>query len=138
MKDTINSEKSLYDHIDYLRSQFKEHKYLRVEVKTGKQRSPTQNRCVHLYCEQVAENLTDAGITFDMFFKPGFEVPWNMLTVKNNIWRPIQIAICDKISTTEPLTTDYTEIYEYVNLKLAKYSIHVPWPSKESLNESNC
>jgi hypothetical protein len=137
MKDTINSEKSLYDHIDYLRSQFKEHKYLRVEVKTGKQRSPTQNRCVHLYCEQVAENLTDAGITFDMFFKPGFEVPWNKLTVKDNIWRPIQIAICDKVSTTEPLTTDYNEIYEYVNLKLAKYSIYVPWPSKESLNESN-
>ena len=132
MKVVINSEKALYDHIDYLRSQFKEYKYLRVDVKTGKQRTPTQNKCVHLYCEQVAQELTSKGITYDMFFDPGFEVPWNMLTVKENVWRPLQIAICSKVSTTEPLTTDYNKIYDYVNLKLANYEIHVPWPSKKS------
>ena len=131
MKHIIDSQKALYDHIDYLRSQFDEHKYLRTDTKTGKQRTSTQNKCVHLYCEQVSQELTGKGITFDMFFNPGFEVPWNMLTVKENIWRPLQIAICDKVSTTEPLTTDYNKIYEYVNLKLSDYGIHVPWPSKE-------
>lgn len=135
MKGIINSEKSLYDHIDYLRAQFKIHHYLRVDVLTGKQRTPTQNKCVHLYCEQVSEELTNKGITFDMFFKPGFQVPWNKETVKENVWRPLQIAICNKVSTTEPLTTDYNKIYDYVNLKLADYEIHVPWPSKESLSD---
>ena len=131
MKTIVNSEKSLYDHIECLRELFKKHRHLRVDVKTGKQRTPTQNKCVHLYCDQVAQGLTDKGITYDMFFKPGFEVPWNMLTVKENIWRPLQIAICGKVSTTEPLTTDYNKIYDYVNLKLANYEIHVPWPSKK-------
>ena len=137
MKAIIDREKALYDHIDYLRKQFDEHKHLRVEVLNGKQRSPTQNKCVHLYCEQVADELNRNGITCQMFFDPGYEVPWSMVTVKNNVWRPLQKAICGKVSTTEPLKTDYNVIYEHVNRKLSDYGIHVPWPSKDTINKKD-
>ena len=137
MKAVVNSEKALYDHIDYLRSQFKKHKYLRVDTKTGKQRTPTQNKSLHLFCQQVADNLNDAGITYDTFFNDSFEVPWNMLTVKENVWRPLQKAICNIESTTEPLTTDYNEIYDYVNKKLSNYGIFVPWPRKNTWEDKN-
>lgn len=133
MKDTINCEKALYDYIEYLREQYKKHKYLRVDVKTGKQRTNTQNACLHLYCQQIADELGDRGITFEKFFKAGFEVPWTMEIVKENVWRPVQIAICGEVSTTKPLTTDYQKIYEPLNLKLSEWGIEIPWPSKDSL-----
>ena len=134
MKTIINSEKSLYDHIDYLRSEFKKYKYLRIDTKTGKQRTNLQNACLHLYCQQIADELTDRGVTFEMFFKQGFEVPWTMEIVKENVWRPVQKARFNVESTTKPLTTEYQEIYEPINLKLANWGIEIPWPSKESLN----
>ncbi len=137
MKTIVNSQKSLEDHILYLRMKFKKDRYLRIDTKTGKQRSPTENNCVHLFCEQVADELSEKGITFQMFFNPGFEVPWTKAIVKENVWRRIQIAICSKVSTTEPTSAEYNEIYEYVNLKLSNYGIHIPWPNKELLKKKN-
>ena len=137
MKTIINSEKSFYEHIDYVREQFKEHGYLRIDTKTGKQRTNTQNSCLHLFCEQVSDELTDRGINFKMFFEEGFEVPWTMQIVKDNIWRPVQVAVCDQESTTKPLTTEYNKIYEYINLKISEFGFHIPWPSKDSLKAND-
>jgi hypothetical protein len=110
---------------------------LRIDVKTGKQRTNIQNACLHLYCTHVSEALNDAGISFTQFFKNGYEVPWSMEIVKDQMWRPIQKAITDKESTTEPLTNQYPKIYDYLNLKLGEHGIHVPWPSKETLEAQN-
>lgn len=134
MKTIINSEKALYDHIESLRAQFKEHKYLRVDVKTGKQRSDKQRKALQVYCRQVADVLNDRGITFTMFFKPGFEMPWSMDIVKDEVWRPVQIALFAKESTTKPHTGEYQKVFEPINRKLSEFGIHVPWPSKDSLN----
>ncbi len=134
MIEIINSEKALYDHIDQLRAKYKEHKFLRVDVKTGKQRSNLQNASLHLYCNQIAEQLNDAGISFNEFFKEGVEVPWTMEIVKDNIWRPIQVVMVGEESTTKPLTDEYPKIYEVINRKLSELLINVPWPCKESHN----
>ena len=131
-KAVINSQKALYDHIEDLRSQFDKHKYLRVDVKTGKQRSNLQNASLNLWCGWVADTLQEQGLTFEVFFKGGFQVPWTKEIVKDNIWRKVQIAICGEESTTKPLTTDYPKIYDTINLKLSEHDIHVPWPDKEN------
>lgn len=131
MKVNIDSQKKLYDHIEYLRKEFDEHRYLRVDVKTGKQRTNTQNAALHVYCEMIAEELRERGIGFEKFFKVGFEVPWTMEIVKDNIWRPVQIAICGEESTTKPLTSDYGKIYDPIHLKLLDWGIDIPWPSKD-------
>ncbi len=131
MIEIINSEKALYDHIDQLRAKYKKHKFLRVDVKTGKQRSDPQRKSLELYCKFIAEALKDKGINFTMFFKPGFEVPWTQEIVKDNVWRTVQIAMFNKISTTKPTRKEYLEIFEVVNLKISEFGIHIPWPCKE-------
>lgn len=134
MKLIINTQKGLYDHIEYLRKEFEEHKYLRVDVKTGKQRTNLQNASLNLWCGWVADVLQEKGLTFRVFFKEGFEVSWSKEIVKDEIWRPVQMAICKQQSTTKPLTTDYPKIYDSINLKLSEHGIHVPWPSKDNIN----
>lgn len=127
----VNSEKSLYELFDTLKKQYDKDKYLRVDVKTGKQRTSTQNASMHLWWQWVAETLQERGLTFKVFFKDGFEVPWSKEIVGDHIWRPVQMAVCKQKSTTKPLTTDYPIIFDSINLKLSEHGIHVPWPSKD-------
>jgi len=135
MKTIINSEKSLYDHIDYLRSQFKKHKHLRTDTKTGKQRSDKQRKALQVYCKQVSEVLNEKGITFNMFFKQGIDVKWTMDIVKDEVWRPVQRVYFNEESTTKPLRGQYQEIFEPINLKLSEFGIHVPWPTKRDSDD---
>lgn len=134
--NVINSKEALEMHIKELRYQFERHKYLRVDVKTGKQRTQKQNAALHKYLSQVAEKLNEAGITFRDFFKDGIEIPWTMQIVKDNVWRPVQEAVTGHESTTKPITAQYPEIYDYVNQKLAERGIFVAWPSIDTMDEN--
>ena len=128
----INSRESLAAYKVYLDAQFENHKHLRLTVKTGKQRSQTQNAALHLFCSQLAEKLNEAGFDFRVFIKEGYPVPFNETLVKDFLWRPIQKAITGKDSTTKPERNEYALIYDSLNLKLAEHGLHVPWPSQES------
>jgi hypothetical protein len=55
----VNSEISLQSIIGELRSMWHEHRYLRVTVKTGKDRSLDQNSISHAWYEQVARELRE-------------------------------------------------------------------------------
>lgn len=131
----VNSKSSLEAYKRHLDAEFEKHGYLRVDMKTGKQRTNLQNASLNLYCRQSAEELNDKGITFSMFFKEGIEVPWTLDIFKDNVWRPVQKAICNEESTTKPHTTDYPKIYDFVSMKMSQQGIYLPWPSKDSLNE---
>jgi len=54
-----NSEPSLQACIGDLRSDFAQHKYLKVSWKTGKARSLDQNAAIHCWFEQLARELKD-------------------------------------------------------------------------------
>jgi hypothetical protein len=102
-----------------------------VEIrKVDKQRTPTQNRCMHKFCNDVAEAMNDQGITFNMFFNPGFEMPWTKEIYLDNVWRVIQKAITGHDSTTRPTPKQYIEIYEILNRKHSEFGFHVPWPNR--------
>jgi len=132
----LNSQQSLEAHIEHLRIQFDKHKYLRVSVKNGKQRSLTQNRAMHLYCSQLAQALTDGGYDFRTSLKEGIEVEWDEKLVKKHIWGAVQYAMTGHKSTTKPEKEDYGKIYETVNRFVsARFGIYVPFPSKESINQ---
>ena len=134
MSETIiNSKQSLEAYKAFLDAQFEQHKFLRLSMKTGKQRTLSQNSALHLFCQQLADALNDAGFDFRTFIKAGYAVPFNDQLVKNFIWRPIQKAITGKDSTTKPETSQYAEIYDVLNVKLAEYGLFVPWPCKENL-----
>ncbi len=132
----INSQDLLDDHIDKLKLSFAKHKYLRATVKTGKQRTLTQNACLHLYCQQVADALNDAGLDIRTTVKSDVDVPWTDRLVKDTMWRAIQKAITGQDSTTKPETHQYSEIYDVLNRHLInKLGISVAWPSKETMND---
>jgi len=131
----INSKQSLDAYIAHLEAQFEKHKYLRVTVKTGKQRTLTQNQALHLYCTHLSTALNEAGLDFRQTIKEGVDVPWSPALVKDYMWRPIQKAITGKESTTKPETHEYGLIYESLNNHLSsKFGLFTPWPCKENMN----
>lgn len=130
----INSDQSLEDYIANLRSEYKAHRYLRMSLKTGTQRTLTQNAALHKYCQILADDLNEAGLDMKQVIKPGIDIPWTMESVKQNLWKPVQIAVTGKESTTKPLTNEYSEIYEVLSRHLSmKLGIDVAWPTRESI-----
>lgn len=127
----INSEQSLAAYKALLDAQFKKHKYLRLNLKTGRQRTQTQNAALHVFCAQVAEELNEGGFDFRLFLRAGYPVPFNDFLVKEFLWRPVQKAITGQDSTKKPETHEYAKIYDALNMKLAEHGIYVPWPCKE-------
>ena len=130
----INSKQSLEAYKKFLDAQFEKNHYLRVTVKSGKQRTSTQNGSLHRFCKMLADSLNDAGFDFRTFVREGYPVPFNENLVKEYLWRPIQKAITGKDSTTKPETHEYAIIYDALNMKLAEHGVYVPWPSKEAKN----
>ena len=133
----INSLQSLELYKQFLDVQFEQHKYLRLSLKNGKQRTITQNASLHLFCQLLSDALNDAGFDFRAFVKEGYPVPFNEMLVKEYLWKPIQKAITGKESTTKPETHEYGLIYDALNMKLADHGVHVPWPCKETMNSQN-
>ena len=133
-KNVINNRQSLEAYKVYLDAQFEEHKYLNISLKTGKQRTLTQNASLHLFCQLLADKLNEGGIDFRVFIKAGYPVPFNEYLAKEYLWRPIQKAITGKTSTTKPERDEYSKIYESLNVKLAEHGIHVPWPCKDTMD----
>jgi len=132
----INSKQSLEAYIRHLRTQFDSHKYLRSTLKTGKQRTLTQNKAMHLYCGQLADTLNEAGYDFRKTIKHDVDVPWSADLVKDFMCRPIQKALTGLDSTTKPERKQYGEIYEVLNRHTSqKLGVFVPWPCKENMNE---
>ena len=130
----INSRQILEAYKKLLDAQFEKHHYLRATLKTGKQRTLTQNASLHLFCQLLADALNDAGFDFRTFVKEGYPVPFNEMLVKEYMWRPIQKAIIGNDSTTKPKTHEYGMIYDALNIKLVEHGIYVPWPCKETMN----
>jgi len=133
----INSLQSLEAYKKFLDVQFEQHKYLRIALKNGKQRTLTQNASMHLFFQLLSDALNDAGFDFRTFVKDGYPVPFNEMLVKEYLWKPIQKAITGKESTTKPETHEYGIIYDVLNMKLADHGIYVPWPCKETMNSQN-
>jgi len=66
------------------------------------------------------------------------EIPWTETAVKEGIWKPIQIALYNKVSTTELTTAEVNQVYEAVEDALASRLSPwepVPFPSEESQSE---
>jgi hypothetical protein len=134
----INSRQSLEAYKEHLDAQWEKHKYLRVDAKTGKQRSLTQNASLHLYCQHVATALNDAGWDMKRFVKVEFDIPWTGTSVKDTIWREIQLAMLGKKSTTEPETGEYSQIYEVACRVISQRTgVFIAWPSKDSQDKNN-
>lgn len=97
-------------------------------------RTELQNNSLHLWCGREAEALNDAGFEQRKFWelaKAGYEVPWRKETVKENIWRGVQIALTGTESTTQISKVEPGDIYDAVYRALAGVGAPcVDWPAR--------
>lgn len=98
-----------------------------------KQRTITQNRALHKLYDIIAETLNDAGLDMKKFLKEEVDIPWTKETVKNNLWRPIQVALTGKESTKDLERSEVNEVYNVLNRELAKKGIHEEFPSIQTI-----
>ena len=95
-----------------------------------KQRSNQQNKALHKFFTNLADELNAAGYDMKRTLKESVDIPWQASTVKDFLWRPIQSAQLQKESTTELTTREIDVVYETLNKHLGeKLGIHVPFPS---------
>lgn len=131
---TINSEVALAQAQRQLAELWRENKYVEVEIRRkAKQRTLTQNRALHLFCQWLAEALNDAGYDMRKTLREDVEVPWTQASVKEYLWRPIQEALTEKRSTTEITTVEPTEIHAVLSRHLGeRLGVECPpWPKRE-------
>ena len=108
-----------------------------IEVeRPSKQRTLTQNRALHKFCDMLAKVLNDAGYDQMKVLRHDASIPWSMPTVKENLWKPLQQAMLNKESTTEADRKDYSEVHRVLCRHLAqKLGITCPsWPSRHGDN----
>lgn len=129
----IDSEKALLAHIVELCAQWQESKYLLVKVRTGQQRTLTQNNSLHMWCKMLSDLLNDSGLDMRKVMRQDVDIPWTQASVKDRIWKPVQEAVIGKESTTEADRNEYTKVFEVISVHLAKkFGVTVPeWPRKE-------
>lgn len=135
MTDTliINSEIALAQAQRKLAEMWCENKYVEVEFRRkAKQRTLTQNAAMHLFFGWLADALNDAGYDMRRTLRNDIDIPWTPAAVKEHLWRPIQIAMTDKRSTTEITTVEPTEIHAVLSRHLGqKLGIQCPeWPKR--------
>lgn len=131
----INSAVSLASAMTMLAEEFREHKYVEIEIRQrAKQRTLTQNRALHLFLGQLCDVLNDAGLDMRAVLKQDVELPWTVENAKEYLWRPIQEALTGKRSTTEITTVEPTVIHETLARHLGeKLGIACPpWPCREN------
>ena len=107
------------------------------EKVTGKRTLP-QNNSLHLFCDQLAQELTEKHVDKREFFKEPFYTRWTLESVKEDIWKPVMYALFKKKSTTTlDKQGEIDEIWEVINkLVSEKYKgeVLVPmFPSQESM-----
>jgi len=94
--------------------------------------TPSQRRALHLYCDMLAARLNEAGLDMKAVLKPEVDIPWNKMSVKEHLWKPIEKIMVDKDSTEDMTNKEVSEIYEVLNRHLGdKLGVSVPFPSME-------
>lgn len=129
----IFNEQQLDSYVEFLKAKLEKEGAIKIDVKSGKQRTLTENRALHKYCSMLSDALNDAGYDFRLFLKDGVEVSFTPELVKTYLWKPIQKAVLGIDSTTKANTADYGKVYEELNRYLVSTrGVFVEWPCKDS------
>lgn len=95
-------------------------------------RTVSQNNALHLYCQLLADELNAGGLPIKHVLSTyAVDLDWDMQSVKDLIWRPIQKALLGKTSTTElKKQQDIDRVYEHINRFIGeKFGVHVEFPN---------
>lgn len=89
-------------------------------------RTSQQNKGIHAYCGEVAEQMIARGLDMREVLKPTVEITPTKQLVLDHIWRPLQKILTEKHSTTKLNKIEVNKVYEVVAKHLAeKHDINV-------------
>lgn len=133
MKLIVNSELSLKEAQIALAQEWKKKKFLVVNIEK-QQRTLTQGRSIHLYCEMLAYELTSSGFDIRKTLKQDFDIPWDKDSVKQLMWHPVQKAMFGTTSTAQLTTDQVSKVYDVINRKISTdCGVSVQFPSRENM-----
>lgn len=91
-----------------------------------------QNKAIHKYCALLAEAFNNAGLDMLAVLKvKKVSVSWTMISVKETLWKPIQMAIFNKESTTQLETHEVSQVYEQLARHLSEnLNVNQSFPSR--------
>ena len=95
-------------------------------------RTLLQNKSIHKYCSLLADAFNAAGLDMLAVLKvKRVSVSWTMQSCKDVLWRPIQLAMFNKESTTALETDEVSKVYEQLARHLAEnFNIDQSFPSR--------
>lgn len=133
---TINSLPALSKALTMLDEEWHKNHYLEIKiVRRAKQRTDQQRKSIEVYCRELATALNDAGLDQRAVLaqmREGVEIPWNQDTVKDTLWRRIQVAILGKESTTKLNADEVSRVYDVLNRWTGQtFGVSVQFPEKK-------
>jgi len=134
MEYDLSKDNEIYICNNHFQKLLTDKKTIKLEV-VRKKRTTAQNRALHLWFTLIAQELNNIGMTFEYRGIKQLElnVPYTLEIVKDFIYKPIIKSMYKLDSTTKLTSQQINEVFDVVNLALAKYDIHLPFPSIESL-----
>jgi len=96
-------------------------------------KTDAQRNAFHVWCGLLAEELNAAGFDQRVVFaamREGVDIPWGKITVKENLWKPIQKAVVQKAFTEELEINEHDQIYMVLHRWLVNNGFPCPmWPT---------
>jgi len=93
-----------------------------------------QKKALHVYFKLLADELNDAGLDMRKTLRPGIDIPWGKMTVKEYLWKSVQKTYIMKASTNDLTIKEVNEVYEILNRYVAeKFGLTVDFPSIEQI-----
>jgi len=113
MRILINSELSLKEAQILLEREWKKHKYLILSLEK-QQRTLTQGKAIHLYCDMLAYDLTSKEFDIRKTLRVDFQIPWDKDSVKKLMWHPVQKSLFGTESTAQLATDQVSKVYDAI------------------------
>ena len=103
------------------------------------QRTPQQQKAIEVFCRELAKALNSEGLDQRKVFekmKEGVDIPWSQESVKETLWRKVQVAMLEKESTADLETDEVSQVYKVLDRWTSQtLGIHVEFPDRFSQAE---
>lgn len=108
-----------------------------IDIKDADMRTVTQNRAIHLWCDMLANTMNSQNMIIQDVIK--LNTKWDMLKVKEMIFKPVVKSLYTKDSTTKLNKDEFELIIDTVIRALSYKGVeNIPdFPDRKSLEFEN-
>lgn len=114
--------------------EFKDGAIYVVDINNSDKRSLQQNKSIHLWCSQIADYLNKEKFFIQDVIK--LNTRWDMLKIKEMIFKPVVKSLYTKDSTTKLNKDEFELIIDTIIRYMAMKGIEIPdFPNREDLEK---